>query len=241
LNKSLLLVAALPMLLMACDQSADQQLEGFSLEITADDPEAGEFWYETSVEGTATVTGADRDHTVTVEGADSTVELVVHSPAVTDLTVFDGRDVTVDVSGRNMAVRDDDGIAYAADAGGYRWQLEQEFGEGFADWGSVVRTEMDGTELYKYRTAVFAGDDGPVEIHPGDSDSVTIDGIDYDVTVIASYTIEETMPFAAIAACGGPSDLLSYEMERVEQPREPRTVARPEGLEMARGMGCGGW
>lgn len=241
MNKSLLLVAALPMLLAACDEPAAQQLEGFSLEITADDPEAGEFWYETSVEGTATVTGAERDHTVLIEAADETVELAVHTPAMTDLSVFDGSDVTVDVAGRSMAIRDEQGIAYAADAGGYVWQLEQDLGGGFAEHGSVVRTEMDGTLAYKYRTAVFFGDDGEVEIHPGDSDTVTFDGVTYDVTVIASYTVEETMPFAAVAACGGVPDLLSYEMLRVEQPREPRTVARPEGLEMASGMGCGGW
>lgn len=238
MNKSLLLVAALPLLLAACETPADQQLESFGLQITSDDPEVNEFWYEGSVAGQATVTGAERDLTVTIDGADDEVRLDVHSPALTDLTVFDGTDVTVDLSMGSVVIRDDEGIAYAADAGGHRWQLEEELGQGFVDWGSAIRTELDGSEMYTYTTAVFQGDDGPVVVHPGDSDTVRIDGIDWDVTVIAAYKVEETVPFMAL--CGGTPDVLSYEMLRVEQVREPRTIARPEGLPMATGVGgCG--
>ena len=241
MNKSALLVIALPLALAACDEPADLQLESFGLEITSsDEPDAGEPWFEMSTGGYATVTGAERDLTLTVVSADEETELAVHTPAMSDLSVVHGAQVTVEVIGNSLVIGDEDGLLYAADGGGSRWRLEDDLGEGFVDYGSTLREELDSGDIYTYTTAVFQGDDGPVEIQPGDSDTVVIDGTSWDVTVIAAYQIRPADPLMAVAACGGTPDILSYEMIRVEQPREPRTLVRPEGLPMAALSGlCG--
>jgi hypothetical protein len=241
MNKSALLVIALPLALAACEAPADQQLESFGLQITSsDEADEGQPWFEMSAGGTATVTGAERDLTVTVTGADEETELAVHTPGMSDLSVVDGADVTVEIIGGSLVIGDEAGLVYVADDGGGRWRLEEDLGAGFVDYGATISEKLDGSDIYTYTTAVFQGDDGEVEIHPGDSDTVVIDGTTWDVTVIAAYQIRPADPLMGMAACGGTPDILSYEMVRVEQPRDPRTIIRPSDLPMAQRSGlCG--
>ena len=241
MNKSALLVVALPLSLAACEAPADQQLESFELDInSSDEVDEGQPWFEMSTGGTATVTGSERDLTVTIVGADEETELAVHTPAMSDLSVVDGVDVTVEIVGNSLVIGDEDGLAYAADDGSIRWRLEDDLGAGFVDYGATISETVDGSDIYTYTTAVFQGDDGEVEIHPGDSATVVIDGTTWDVTVIAAYQIRPVDPLMGMAMCGGTPDILSYEMVRVEEPKEPRTIIRPSELPMARRSGlCG--
>lgn len=238
MHKSLLSLAALSLLLAACDDPAEQQLESFGLAVTTDDEEAGMPWYEATAQGQATVSGSGRDQTLTVQGADESLEVAVHTPGSSDLRIFDGGEVQVDVSGSSLVVSDDDGVVYVGDDGNRRWDLEDEFGVGFVDFGSTIRAVADGAQVTTYKNVRFQTDEGEVELAPGEIDTVTLGGVDYRVTVIAAYEVEELLPF--VAMCGGTPDTLSYEMLRVEQRAEPTIVRRPEGLPMAQTSGlCG--
>jgi hypothetical protein len=232
----LLSLTALSLGLTACGEPADQQLESVQLEIDSND--GLDPWTEVELSGQVTVDGAGRDLVLTIDGAEEQTEIGVHTPGLSDLTTLAGFDVDVTVLGDTMIVTDDDGVLYAADAGGSRWLLGDHFGQDFVDHGATIRQVLDGTELYTYTTVVFQTDEGEVEFEPGDTGSIKMDGHDYRVAVIAAYTVDETAPIAVM--CGGTPPVLSYEMLRVAESVEPNIVERPEGLEMARLAGCGG-
>lgn len=233
------LLAAL--LLSACSTGSSQveseTLEAFAVTATGVEAE----YEEISAQGLATVGGEGRDVTLNIATDGSAIDLAIHTPGEVDLSELSGREISAELSytglhnERSVVLSDEAGPVYVADDGWHRSQMEEIFGAGFVDWGDTLSTDIDESYNWAYTDAVFQGDDGPVHVAPGQTANVSFDGQNWAVTVLAAYTVDPH-PNAALP-CGGISDLVTYEMKRVEQPTEPRFQLRPADQDIAH-LGC---
>lgn len=244
-----LLPVALILPLAACSGSDDEpegahvaQLELLSVQLTG---ATGDEYEAISGSGALTVTGSERDFTLSIADEAGPLDVEVHSPGLSDLGALDGATVTVDLSTadfstgtRTIVISDESGPLYAADHGTGSAELAEAFGAGFVGYGETLGTESREGYDWVYYTARFETDDGAVELEPGEVDTLSFDGVLWRVAVIAAYE-SSPQPDTAVPACGGSDDLLSYEMLRVEEPAEPAVLVRPEGAKVA-ALSCGG-
>lgn len=209
------------------------QLEAFEI--------AGEQSYE-SVErqGAVTVSGSERDFHLVLEDTAGPVDLTVHTPGMTDLRSLDGRTVTVTLAPmglhqeRSVLVADEAGPLYLADVG-HGVDTDALFGAGFVRYGETIGTSSDDSYDWEYAPAVFKTDDGDVSVQPGNAGSLVLGGATYRVAVIAAYKVTPH-PDASLP-CGGISDLLSYELLRVETAPTAAKIQRLQSAELAH-LGC---
>lgn len=213
--------------------TAPEQLEAIEV--------SGEDEYETvEHQGALTVSGSERDFSLEVATASGSPKLTIHSPGMSDLSKLDGLTATVTLEPmglheeRSVMIADADGPLYVANVG-HGIDADALFGEGFADWGETVATSSDELYDWEYTPAVFKGDDGDVTIEPGNTGTLKLAGATWRVAVIAAYKVTPH-PDAALP-CGGISDLLSYEMIRVDAEAEPAKLTRPANARLAH-LGC---
>ncbi len=209
------------------------QLEAFEI--------AGEQSYEAvERQGAVTVSGGERDFHLVLDDAAGPVDLAVHTPGMTDLKSLDGRTVTVTLEPmglheeRSVVVADEAGPLYVADVG-HGVDADSLFGAGFVRYGETVGTSSDESYDWEYAPAVFKSDDGDVSVQPGNVASVVLGGATYRVAVIAAYKVTPH-PDASLP-CGGISDLLSYEILRVETAPAAAKLQRLQSAELAH-LGC---
>ena len=194
-----------------------------------------------SASGASTVTGAERDFSLTVADASGDVTIALHVPGMSDLTSFDGRAVDVELTGaglheeRAVFVSDDAGPLFIVDDGWHQSEVEALMGQGFASWGETVGERTDEQYDWTYTKGVFQTDDGEVALLPGEAQTIQIDGVSWRVVVIAAYQVNPH-PDAALP-CGGISDLLSYELLRLDTPAPAAVITRPDNALMAH-LGC---
>lgn len=233
------LLAALS--LVGCGSSGDipDQLEAVAVDITPDS-DAFDAFNGFTAAGTLEVAGEGRSVALELQAEAVTLDIDLHTPGSVDLQAFSGSVVTLEASEsglhgeRNLAIQDEQGVVYLAQAG-YRQDLtESLFGAGFASYGAEVGTDRDRQYDWTYTTARFETDDGPVELLPGEKDVIRVGGNAYEVTVVSAYQVEARP--RALLPCGGIGDMLSFELVRVEAG-EPDFVERPEGAAMAH-LGC---
>lgn len=232
--------------LSACDTGsvADDALEGFSFETDALSESEQDTYVFT---GSLSASGADRDYTLRVsDGAGTALDAEVHSPGDLDLSTLSGQTGTVSIytdwtgaHARLVAISTEDGLAYVANRGMSGGDLDTWFGADFATYGAELGTSRDTNFNWTYHTVRFQTDEGPVEIAPGELDTLTIGGELWQVVVIAAYD-RELRPNGSESDCGPPEDLISYEMMRVPERVAPTAVLRQSGREIAEGPGCGG-
>jgi len=194
-----------------------------------------------AVSGALSVTGADRDFTLTVADPSGEQSIDLHLPGKSELLSLDGRDVELELSGaglheeRAVFVRDEAGPLFIVDDGWHRDDVEALMGEGFVTWGETVGTTSDDQYDWTYTTALFQTDDGEVALRPGEAQTITVDGVSWRVVAIAAYQVTPH-PDAALP-CGGIDDMLSYELMRVEAEAPATTIVRPSDATMAH-LGC---
>lgn len=191
--------------------------------------------------GEAAVTGADRDWTLALVQGSDTVEIGVHSPTGADLTRLDGEQVELERTGdsdRSILVTDSDGLHYAAVVEEDGNALADHFGSPPVDFGPVVAEWKRGREEWTAYSAVVHTDDGALEMLAGEVRTVTLDGADWRIGIVAAYSASEAPRGGA--KCGGTWEReLSYELLRVDTP-EPEAFIDPTAARELRGFGsCG--
>jgi hypothetical protein len=191
--------------------------------------------------GELAVTGQDRELGLILSGDDGDLSIELHTPGSLDLSFLDGEmtRLVLSPSGlhgeRNLALYDDQGVAYLA-IGSYNWDLADEaFGAGFVDFGSVVATDRGDGYDWTYNTVAFQTDDGAVEVGAGERTTILLDGERWEVVVVSAYQVEARP--RAMLPCGGISDMLSFEMVRVTEDADEGMIQRPDGSKMAH-LGC---
>jgi hypothetical protein len=198
---------------------------------------AGEAAYEAvEYQGQVKITGQERDFQLEI----GSTKLTVHSPGMSRLNAIDGRDVTARLEPkglheeRSASISDADGLLYVANVG-HGFDADAVFGEGFATWGKTIGENSDDLYEWDYTEAKFKTDKGDVSVKPGNTAILELDGALWRVAVIAAYRVTPH-PDAALP-CGGISDLLSYEMLRIQEKEEPAQIARPSTAKLAH-LGC---
>ena len=113
-------------------------------------------------------------------------------------------------------------------------EVDAFFGEGFASYGPERSSSTEDGFDYTWHPIRFATDEGDVEVSVAEVAEIVVDGISWRVTAIAAYT-ETARPGTPVAGCGGGGDLLTYEIERVDEVAEERErfQDRSPGMEMA--------
>jgi hypothetical protein len=214
---------------------APEQLEAVAVQTTMDE-------LQTDLPGTLAVSGSGRDFKLEVGSGDSLVAIDVHSPGLSNLAKLDGRDAIVRLAQagihteRSLSIVDNSGPLYVANVGhGVDKDVEAWFGSGFARWGEASARLSDETYEWEYTSAVFKTDEGEVSVFPASTATLKLNGATYRVAVIAAYKVTPH-PDAALP-CGGISDLLSYELLRVEEAEEPEKLGRHPELQFAH-LGC---
>jgi hypothetical protein len=192
-----------------------------------------------AIAGIAKISGNDRDFKLTIEAITGSIEVDVHSPGASPLASLADRDIDVriiDGEGTSLLVLEAASPVYYANNGVHSGVADELFGKGFARWGASTGQESDGTFIVKHAPAVFATDDGDVELRPGSARTITVKGAKWRVAVVASYEVEADPTADEQPGCDTPS-VLSYERLRIEAEAEPSTLKRSEGAEFAR-YGC---
>lgn len=187
-------------------------------------------------------TGAeDQDWSLTV----GEVNVTVHSSGHADLSVLDGLSGTLHAGqwsfdGNNSAAAvDGQGLVWMAAGSADDPMVTDLLGEGFARLADErVAKGREGDYVLSFHDVVFATDDGDVTVAAGTPTVLTVGGAKFRTVVVAAYDAE-LAPGAMATDCGGMSDMLSFEMERVEAAEEESPLTRPEGKSIAAG-GCGG-
>lgn len=254
------LAVAIALFAIACDRGHEgpNQLENLTLSYgpgSAPSADDDGLWRE-DLAGGLEVDGADQDWTLTsTDEAGEAVSLEIHSPGGLDLSTLAGESSTVELvfsvayidgdtwdddedqrlePAAAVVVSDASGPRYVADAGLEVGLGDALFGEGFVGYGAAMETVESDPYEYHYQAIVVQTDDGPVELEPGDVATITVGGQLWRFAAIASFEIEAMEnPRNAMAMCGGPADVLAYEMLRVEEPAETTRRTRPEELGQA--------
>lgn len=231
MNRALILTV----LLSACATGEGEidQLENFEASL----PGADDDWAAYTLVGEAGVEGSDKTWTVSIDGE----ALELHVAGASDLSILDGIELTAEVSerdwseNRTVAISDAEGLVFANALSSDESAIVDALGADFIEWGDEVGSTTDELYRWSYRYAVLHADDGEVEVLPGEATVVEVDGVSWRVVVHASYQVE-SHPDAALP-CGGISDLLAFEVLRLESPEEGSLVTRPQDLEVAH-AGC---
>lgn len=237
---ALVLAAPFALAIAACNGSTTpsdtpppEQLEALAV--------TGEAQYEEIThQGNLIITGSERDFSVEIEEHDFASKIGVHTPGKSDLSKLNGRAATVKLANaglheeRSIIITDEAGPLYVADVG-HGVDSDAMFGKGFVTWGEAVATNSDDLYDWEYTPAVFKTDKGDVSVLPGDTETIEVSGASYRVAVIAAYRVTPH-PDAALP-CGGISDLLSYELLRVEEKPAPVKITRPTTAKLAH-LGC---
>lgn len=209
-------------LLLACSDPAAElvRLEAFeATDARQTDLEAA------SASGPATVSGADRDWSLSVDlGDGSLAQIDVHSPGASDLAVLDGKELAVELGSawgepsRNVSIDDESGPAFLVQIteGG---PISDLFGDTFVAYGELLGSSSLEDEYGVYAVDSYSArlqtDAGEVEVMPGQPVAVVLDGQTWRVVVHAAFEVTDypdTMP-----GCGGGlSSTLSLEMLRVD-------------------------
>lgn len=190
--------------------------------------------------GLASVSGADRDWTLTLAAPDGGLATVtVHAPGRSDLSMLDGHELGVKLGGawgadtRDLEI-DDDGVAvfYGQPFIEYG-PASDAFGADLVAFGDETGTgsisDDYGDYEVSFRTAVFQTDDGAVEVNPAEPFLATIEGGTWRVVVHASFTVTKFPD--AMSDCGGATfTTLSFEMVRDQTPELEPVAPQPGGL-----------
>jgi len=212
------LLALMGALGCATDQ-APEQLEALSVEVVSTSV-AADHVDGFAVTGLLSVSGEGRDFHLRVVG-DNEASLDLHLPGESELTLLDGRTVTLELTGavygvgdRGVAIYDGSGLVFLAqnswdDSLGAGW-----FGESFATWGEPLFSERRDGATWTYTTAIFQDDSGEVELLPGEVVGLRARGQEWRAVVNAAWLVEDVGLFDT--ACAGPGDLLSFELLRAE-------------------------
>lgn len=227
--------------LMACGDVEPQDvttLEDLSAEIAGCDTEAG-----CASDGTLAIGVGDEDGDWTIAVGEHSV--AVHAPGRSDLSGLDGLTGTLHTgewvwnATSTVAVEDEQGLAWLL-AGTAEDPLVATFlSADFARWDTEVAGKgSEGDYNLAYHDVVFATDDGDVTVASGAPTVLKVGGASYRVVVIASYDAE-LKPTAMATDCGGMSDMLAFEVERVATEEEEAPLTRPAGKAIA-ADGCGG-
>lgn len=242
----LLSLAALPAGLACGDAGpegllgADDQLESVEVGTTLAQEEPTDL----SLSGPLAVSGADADWvlSITDETLAQAVDVVVHNPGRSDLSLLSGVQVQAELHGDwfaehySLVLRDASGPAFVLDMGLHQAESDALFGEGFARPGEVLGSDEDETWATEYTSLLFQTDAGEVELLPGEVEVLQIGGAAWRVVAIAAWT-REPQPGASLPGCPVAEELLSYEMLRVAVEEEASLLTRPEGLAPAT-AGC---
>lgn len=240
---ALVLLAGLGLVASGCS-STDPQVTGTipdqleSLQVALSD-DTGQL---RSAQGVLTVTGSDRQFEIAVAGGQNVV-FDLHTPGASPVAALDGVDATVEfteegMGGRSVIVSDAEGPLYVGVLGdGVSVNaVEEIFGKGFVRWGEEVGTQTDGTFVWTYAPAVFATDDGDVELQPGKVTSIVVDGVEWRAVVSASYEVSTNPDADALPACS-PESMLGFELLRVAEPIAATSISRAADAEVAY-VGC---
>lgn len=231
-----LALLSLPFLMFACDAASpmdDNSLESHELSgLDWDDAPAG------ALEVTA---GAEEGDWSLTLGETS---FEYHSPSHADLSILAGRTLTASVTDEwggapPFQLREGEQVVFSMDPfddgtqlfGETRWEFGEKLGKG------DIINEYDEPTAVIFRAVTVHADDGDVTVSPGEPVSVVLDGATWQLTVLASYEIDEQGGlFGADAKCG-PNDLLSVELMLTEEaPGE--ALRRPDGA-IAAMASCG--
>lgn len=183
--------------------------------------------------GVLTVTGSERDFTLTIADPSGDKTFDLHTPGMSDLRTLDGKTVTFSLtagtSARSVLITDASGPLYLGQmAGGFEGVMGDDFataGETIAQ--KIVRAENHAT-IWTWGSEVFKSDDGDVSLEPGEVGAVTRGGQLYRVTLIASYGVQHV---GEEVECGE-TGLGAYEVLRVD--------TRPAALKLVRPANRGG-
>lgn len=231
------LLAALATFVFACSESSEtdtnptpdpgvvpEQLEALDLAITSGDNQIS------SSAGVLAISGADRQFAVQVGTGPELVAFDLHSPGASPLSSLDGLDATVQfteqgMGGRSVVISDATGPVYFGIVGDSPSlaPISETFGADFVSWGERVGSEGDGTFVWTYAPAVFNTDTGPVELLPGEVDSIVVDGVEWRVVVTASYQVDVDPTASELPGCS-PESLLGFELLRVAD--QPVTISK---------------
>jgi hypothetical protein len=243
-----LAVVLVPLLLAACVSDAEPEVTVAQLEAPSATHDFEEPREALTVSGTSAVSGADRDWTVVVADPRADVTVDLHLPGGSDLSVLDGRALTVDVTESWMgpatafSIRDEAGLALIVQtwSGG---TAAEAFGADFVSFGAAlgegVVDSAEGDWTLRYHEVHFETDGGPVDTRPGEPFEAELGGERWRIVVLGAFEVVD-MP-ATLPGCGsGFGDTLAFEMQRLE--REPILDVR-EALADERRIGessCGG-
>lgn len=244
-SSALVLLAGLSALTFGCSNgnpepevtgTIPEQLESLQVALTDDNGQVQ------TAQGVLAVTGSDRQFQIAVAGGQNIV-FDLHTPGASPIAALDGVDATVafteqGMGGRSVIVSDADGPLYVGALGdGMSLNAVDEiFGEGFVRWGKEVGTQTDGTFVWTYAPAVFATDNGEVELQPGNVTSIVVDGVEWRAVVSASYEVSTNPDADALPACS-PESMLGFELLRVAEPIAATSIARAADAEIAY-VGC---
>lgn len=200
-----------------------EQLEALDVAITTGDAQLS------TAAGLLAISGADRQFAVQIGTGPELVAVDLHSPGASPLTSLDGLDATVQfteqgMGGRSVVISDATGPVYFGIVGDSPslTPVADTFGSDFVSWGEPMGSEGDGTFVWTYAPAVFNTDAGPVELLPGEVDSIVVDGVEWRVVVTASYQVDIDPEASELPGCS-PESLLGFELLRVAE--EPVTVS----------------
>lgn len=185
-----------------------------------------------TLSGKLSVTGTDRDFTLSVDSAGTQTSLTVHSPAASPLAKLAGEAMEIETTeagfaGPSLFVADATGPVYMGvfGDGAAIAAAEARLGKGFVRSGDEVASETDGIFVWSYRKAIFKTDDGDVSLSPGEVKNLHINGATWRAVVIASYEVDTNPDADALPACS-PESLLGFELFRVSEALANETPIR---------------
>jgi hypothetical protein len=230
-------VAALSLALAGSCADEDvvpEQLEALTLSLTAGGS-GGASSATLEASGGATVTGQGRDFHVDVGAGALAFDL--HLPGMSELSLLDGREVTVAVT-RETAAYVEQLTVTIDDASGIAFMASNVPGASSTiGWGELVaEEEVDGV-VWGYTRVAVQHDAGSATPLPGDVVDATIDGAAWRIVPHAAHRVEDAS--GQESDCILPADVLGFEMLRVDEPVVPGRVDRPVELPMVRATSCG--
>lgn len=224
--------------LFACGTDYAQTLEAPTADLSGCEDEAGCVSERAAL---SVATGAEEGDWTLGAGE---MSLAVHLPGHSDLSAFQGVEATVAIGAlgvgalRSATLEDDAGLAFLLASSPDDALVVAHFGEGFVRFGEEeLGTGTTDASKHVFHPAVFVTDSGEVSVAPGEPTVLSVGGTLFRVVVIASYASTDR-PLAADEKCGGPQDLLTFEMLRVDAEAEEDLIVRPAEKEMA-SNGCG--
>ena len=213
-------------------------------QLEALDVAAGSSHSASSLGGTLTVEGAERDYTLSVEAAGTKTSIAVHTPGASPLAKLAGDAMEIETTdggfgGPSLFVADSAGPRYMAVFGDGQAisAAEERLHNGFVRSGDEVASETDGTFVWSYRKAVFKTDDGDVALDPGQVKTLRFDGVSWRAVVIASYEVGTNPDATELPGCS-PESLLGFELFRVSEPPAAETPLRRIAKATAAFAGC---